>query len=613
MRQTNIDITNIDLQEYNSVYEEAVFVAKRAVQAWDNGDTVAIATAEPDFLRLLRITLQSYGVKYTESAPQTLLDTQLPSLLRAIWRPAQQGSYTHSMVASIARHKMVRVCSENELLEWQEKARLWSNAVTLSITADETEPAWVQALMQPICALRELMLDGADNYKLGYLHLDIARTLVKEAAIKVALEKMQLRINTAPVHDKTDYLQWLLIQLSLEHLKAEEVTKTSQERHARLVSLMQVGQVVGVDVLIVPAFHERAISEMLYSAGLTSHEVRKHTMQRIEAAIITSQGGRKLFFTRSYQMQGAKTKPPRLLRKLYMAGLKPLESPVTANSEHGIAKSAPTFTLPLHLRPKHLSASAVELLMHDPYSFYLRYVLKLKIMPQPVSCNRQHFGIALHESLARVTHATSMTRDEYISCVIDNFKQYFINCVSATDLAIMRIWETKLVYILSKLYAFEKQVAGKLLAQARERSCQITIDTANGPVNITTIADRVDVYKSEQGSEMTVVYDYKTGTIPTQQEIKQGLAPQLLLAGLHYHINGRDVAMGYIPLSNQLSDGVIHWVKAELSEALLGLHDLIAVYMEPDTPFIGVSRANQAKASEYQHLRREQEWGICEI
>jgi ATP-dependent helicase/nuclease subunit B len=140
---------------------------------------------------------------------------------------------------------------------------------------------------------------------------------------------------------------------------------------------------------------------------------------------------------------------------------------------------------------------------------------------------------------------------------------------------------------------------------------------------LTARADRIDV-----GNSGIVITDYKTGTPPTDNRIKQGLAPQLPLeaaiargeAGFTGIADRRVTALRYIKASGGEPAGEERTVEvadiAALADtAIERLGQLIAQFDDERTPYKALRRSDFAqlyKFDDYAHLARVAEWGVAE-
>ena len=120
----------------------------------------------------------------------------------------------------------------------------------------------------------------------------------------------------------------------------------------------------------------------------------------------------------------------------------------------------------------------------------------------------------------------------------------------------------------------------------------IKLETQNGPFELTARADRLD--QLADGS--LEIIDYKTGSIPTKKQVRNGLSPQLSLEALIASKGGFDglnnqhflrvVAFHYWKLGGGEPAGTVtsfHDLETLIEEASIGVQTLIEKFSDPAT------------------------------
>ncbi len=225
--------------------------------------------------------------------------------------------------------------------------------------------------------------------------------------------------------------------------------------------------------------------------------------------------------------------------------------------------------IPTAIRPKRISATAIAKLIQNPYSYYLEYVLSLrKIRDIDEIPNMYiHFGIMLHEILAKTNELLfaknkSGNEKECYFKAVENLFQQISNTYIRNKYYLKKIWKERVLNIVEWLWCNKNDVITSYAECKGEMICSVTKDHK---VIIEAKIDRVDVLQLEQvikekkllntcdqkinsnssdtilsvnyGNEgkqdfISHIVDYKTGALPSKQDIENGISPQLALEGL---------------------------------------------------------------------------------
>jgi ATP-dependent helicase/nuclease subunit B len=142
-------------------------------------------------------------------------------------------------------------------------------------------------------------------------------------------------------------------------------------------------------------------------------------------------------------------------------------------------------------------------------------------------------------------------------------------------------------------------------------------------VTLRARADRIDVLANGQ----LAILDYKTGTVPSKNAVKEGHKPQLVLEaamaarGAFPHLAAGDAgALVYWKLTGGPKPGEVLPVQTErdeiatLAEEAIGkVNELAARFLLGSAPFTAWPHPGRETAGdEYQHLSRRAEWAGAE-
>ena len=272
------------------------------------------------------------------------------------------------------------------------------------------------------------------------------------------------------------------------------------------------------------------------------------------------------------------------------------------------------------LRPKELPVTAIENLMRDPYSVYARYILKLRPKP-PIDAapSASEKGMFTHDALdAFVRKYPDKLPDnafeELLKIGAESFKTRMASPV------VQAFWWPRFQRIAAWFVKFETNRRELSQTLGTEVQGKLTFDLGDGETfTLTAIADRIDI---DDDKKLSMI-DYKTGAIPAQKDVANGLSPQLTLEALIAISGGfTDVPAGaevadlqYWKLSGGRPAAEVTDVKGDpeklAAEAKKGVENLIKTFHDAATPYLPTPRPHEApRFASYEHLARTGEWSM---
>lgn len=269
---------------------------------------------------------------------------------------------------------------------------------------------------------------------------------------------------------------------------------------------------------------------------------------------------------------------------------------------------------PVHLRPRVLSVSDVEVLVRDPYAIYAKHVLQLAPLdPLDAELGAAARGTVIHEILESFLRARGQ------SLALGDLPELRALGTQAFDAAltepgIRAFWKPRFDELAG--WFIEWDLTHRLTGAVPvgvEVDGKLTFDAPGGAFTLKARADRVDRYPD--GS--LAIFDYKTGGNPSSKQIKAGFAPQLPLEGAiatygGFHGAGKaDVAqIAIVRLRGVDPPGeVVPIDTGQIEVAYTGLRDKIAKFDMPDTPYLSrLAPMLFTHGGPYDHLARVREW-----
>lgn len=340
-------------------------------------------------------------------------------------------------------------------------------------------------------------------------------------------------------------------------------------------------------------------------------------------------GAQTIYLTRSQMNDGAQTVKSRWWMRLttilqalhfdhtqiydkYFSELsKKIDCPTKTSSFH---PNPPAPCPPLNLRPKRLSASAIERLMRDPYSVFAKYILNLEPLDElDAIADQSDFGNLVHKVLEDFANTYPQEFPQNAREILLKLgKQAFSAANFSADK--MAFWQPKFQQIVEWIITQESSYRQQISHIYSEIWGNLFLeDPEFGRFEIYAKADRVD--RTTDGKYNII--DYKTGRARSAKEIRTGYAPQLPIEALIAK-NGGFTNLPPAEINRlmywKLNDKVID-INSEIDQILAStkqhIIDIIKYFSQPRSVYL--SRPNPKHVpeySDYEHLARVKEWSV---
>ena len=276
---------------------------------------------------------------------------------------------------------------------------------------------------------------------------------------------------------------------------------------------------------------------------------------------------------------------------------------------------------PVAARPGKLSVTEIRTLVKDPYSIYARHVLRLfPLNPLEQEADARLRGVAVHRVMECFLRAIQedptaldpdqrlRTRGKFLQVAEETFKE------TAPWPAVRRLWRARLERLAEWFLNTEaqRQRHGRPFAFEASGKMALHPERPDGepfPFLLTARADRID--QTRNGGWL--VYDYKTGAVPSEAEQRRG-DKQLLLemimvekgAFAEAGISPGPAAGVFLGVGNNPEQRA---AVSERSEQILEeLHTLLGAYLDPRQGYLSRRLLRGEVPGTYDHLSRFGEW-----
>jgi ATP-dependent helicase/nuclease subunit B len=284
----------------------------------------------------------------------------------------------------------------------------------------------------------------------------------------------------------------------------------------------------------------------------------------------------------------------------------------------GIARPAPT--PPVAARPRTLSVSRIENWIANPYAIFAGSILKLDPLPaigeEPDAALR---GSVIHLALSRFSSAYPDHLPDDVAPTLMNIAAEIMSDYRAHP-RIAAFWLPRFQRFADWFAETEPERRAHTNKVVAETTGRLILEAPAGSFTLTARADRIDV-----GSDGLVITDYKTGTFPSDEKVKDGRSPQLVLEAAiallgegfaHCGPASNVTALRYISASGGVPAGdqrdvKIKDISAAATQQTENLQSLVTRFDNPDTPYTALRRPNfKYDYDDFAHLARVAEWSV---
>jgi ATP-dependent helicase/nuclease subunit B len=271
---------------------------------------------------------------------------------------------------------------------------------------------------------------------------------------------------------------------------------------------------------------------------------------------------------------------------------------------------------PAAARPRRLSVSDVERLIHNPYAVYVARVLRLEpLEPAHGGVDARERGLLVHQALERFvrTYPDALPAEPEAALMAIGGEVFDRERLGDATVA---LWWPRFVRVAKWFVETEvvrRAEVERVVAEARAR---LRLAVGDGEIELAGRIDRLD--RRRDGS--CAVVDYKTGTAPRRKEVTDGLRPQLPLLAALVQGGGLGVddaalvsRLAYLELKGGEPPGseplALEDPAEVVARTLDGVRRLLAAYAAAEVPYLPLPRPRASPHPDpVAPLARDQEW-----
>jgi len=638
------------LIETKTQRDEALSIALKMREILNQPEkTAALITYDRNLARRVAVELARFNIEIDDSAGLPLSLSPIGIFLRLIAEAAQDMSSDTKFI-SILKNPFTHF--HHSTADFRKKAYdyelfLRQKNSTLSVTDDLS---FIQEIKDKFIPLKELLQSSEVSLEdILKKHIELAEELAcsndtlgeiflwRGDAGKTAVNLLTKLFNSASSLGKIagrDYLPLFCELMSLESVRSSYGT------HPRLSILGPIeAHLCRFDYVILGEINEGIWPKPAQADMWMSRPMKKDfgfnlpekNIGIMAADLCGFLASPNVILTRAERVDGVPMKKSRWLLRLETV-LRALGHDVEEIKDDNISLlaqkldiptdylsiSAPEPCPPVSARPRKLSASAVDLLISDPYAVYAKYILRLYPLDNlDVPPDQRDYGTLIHSVIEEFNNIYSRSLPSNALDILINLgEQHFNKAHLQSELK--AFWWPKFVNTAIAFIAQDNR--DNVLKINNEVTGEIEYQTARGNFKFTAKADRIDILKDGSIS----IIDYKTGKIPSKKQIMSGHALQLLLEGLiaskgcFENISSAPLnKLTYWHLGSEITPQNLLFIDPKENDVLDKCEDyllkLISAFDFDTTPYHSHPTPKYvSKNRDYEHLARVKEWSVQE-
>ena len=633
---------HIEIIEAQNQCDEARLIAAAIREQFPFYEKIAIVTRDKILSKKIKHQLSTWHIAVDDFILTSILEESEAKLFLIIL----EYFYTHdnkiTLFLDILKHPLskIRICYEELLCDFELKflrnTPQQNSIRNYFLNMNEVEKREFNSIIQAAFLLDECKKVVNSSEKISEifdLHVKVldfflvdndksSETVTKIKALNKSFSSTQLLRHNFKFEDYKELIIFLLSRIKSSNNKENQKVKILEIMESRFLNFDLVF-LVGANDGIFPKYNED--HGLISSLSREKSGIRNISSELgyDESTFLGLIANKKFFISYSKTLKNTTLRSrylERLILSFKLSKMKPKFNTKYKTWLYNQAKSIrinpikrPAPNPILNARQDKISITGIEYLMANPYVYYLRYILKLLPLEDIIHTpSNREFGILFHQTIAKIMNNKITDKAFLIEKFLDLLSQEINK--SVFNYSIKNFWLkrfSKIIQSLTEDSLFNNNLINKIFVETKG-VFELNIDGKK--IIITAIADRINILNNS----IIQIIDYKTGYVPTNQEVLDGKYPQLIIEELllkqgileELKYNNENVELYYVQIKGK-KEQTCKKIKitSEIKDVASGLETLLKKFLCQKSEFFALP-ADNFKVIPYSNLLRVDEWFI---
>ena len=615
---------NICYFEAKNEVEEAQIISFQVFAAQKNNKKIAIITNNTNFVSLIKSELKKFSINFNDTRSLDLKDSSLVNLILLLLKLIE-NDFESSTLLSILKHPLSHYSQEIEILKnfeievlrVQRKVFGLEGIEKKLLFVDEKIRKFFDGFLQDIKTVRSsselvILSDFLENLILAIEQISVqsfSDLILQEKSAQELTEFFE-KLKSKKFKIKKDEIYHFFTQIFSQ---ISYFDKSDSDASVQIISTIEA-RLLNFDLVIISSLSDGIFPQIEIDNWL-GKKIRKDLNIDLSERKFGQNAydfcnylsNKSVILTRSITNNQAPLMPSPFILRLEILCKKinftlkndekyfKILKQINPQQECLPKPCEIMVNPPLQYRPKKLAITDIAKLIADPYQIYARKILQLKELNKiDYEAGYREFGSFAHKALEEFIKSDD--KENFMKNAQKIFANYFIN-----DDAKL-IWFAKFDNILKHFIEENDNI------KSLEDIVELPVEMIIGNIKIIGRIDRIAIFANDE----IIIFDYKTGQIPSPKNVLCGLEPQLTISALlilEKFKNKRIAQLNYWKLSSTAKSEIKNILQDQeeitiaIEAAKSGLEKLLSYFSDEKNGYKIVQ--NSKIKHEYLHLERK--------